>query len=32
MEAAANSGVEAANHVLAAEGMKQVPYRDIPIT
>jgi hypothetical protein len=31
MEAAANSGVEAANHVLGAEDMRKVEYRDVPV-
>jgi isorenieratene synthase len=31
MEAAANSGIEAANHVLLASGMSPVPFRDIPL-
>src|SRR5262249_20883041 len=31
MEAAANSGVEAANHVLLAERLPPVPFRDVPI-
>lgn len=31
MESAANSGIEAANHVLVASGMTPIPYRDIPI-
>jgi protoporphyrinogen oxidase len=32
MEAAANSGVEAANHVLAANRLATVAYRDVPLT
>ena len=31
MEAAANSGIEAANHVLVLEGLSPVPFRDIPL-
>jgi protoporphyrinogen oxidase len=31
MEAAANSGIEAANHVLVASGMPPIPYRDVPL-
>jgi protoporphyrinogen oxidase len=31
MEAAANSGLEAANHVLAATGKPKIPYRDVPL-
>jgi isorenieratene synthase len=31
MEAAANSGLEAANHVLAAAGKEPVAFRDVPI-
>jgi protoporphyrinogen oxidase len=31
MEAAANSGVEAANHVLVAVGRPPVPFRNVPI-
>jgi uncharacterized protein with NAD-binding domain and iron-sulfur cluster len=31
MEAAANSGIEAANHVLASVGLPPVPFRDIPL-
>jgi len=31
MEAAANSGIEAANHVLLAAGLPPVPFRDIPL-
>ncbi len=31
MEAAANSGVEAANHVLASMGKPTVPYNDVPL-
>jgi oxygen-dependent protoporphyrinogen oxidase len=31
MEAAANSGIEAANHVLLASGLTPIPYRDVPL-
>ncbi len=31
MEAAANSGIEAANHVLLAARMAPVPFRDVPL-
>ena len=31
MEAAANSGIEAANHVLQAEGFQPVSFRDVPL-
>jgi uncharacterized protein with NAD-binding domain and iron-sulfur cluster len=31
MEAAANSGIEAANHVLVQEGMAPVRFRDVPL-
>jgi isorenieratene synthase len=31
LEAAANSGIEAANHVLAAYGQTPIPYRDVPL-
>jgi len=31
MEAAANSGIEAANHVLVSEGLPPIPFRDVPL-
>jgi len=31
MEAAANSGIEAANHVLVSEGFDPIPFRDVPL-
>ncbi len=31
MEAAANSGIEAANHVLSALGKPTIPYQDVPL-
>ncbi len=31
LEAAANSGIEAANHVLVSAGMPPVPFRDVPL-
>jgi protoporphyrinogen oxidase len=31
MEAAANSGIEAANHVLGAAGKPAIPYEDVPL-
>lgn len=31
MEAAANSGIEAANHVLVSEGLDPIPFRDVPL-
>jgi protoporphyrinogen oxidase len=31
MEAAANSGIEAANHVLAGAGKEAIAYRDVPL-
>jgi len=31
MEAAANSGIEAANHVLMGSGLTPIPYRDVPL-
>jgi protoporphyrinogen oxidase len=31
MEAAANSGMEAANHVLVSAGLDPVPFRDVPL-
>ena len=31
MEAAANSGIEGANHVLLAAGLPPVPFRDVPL-
>lgn len=31
MEAAANSGIEAANHVLTAEGFDPIPFKDVPL-
>lgn len=31
MEAAANSGIEAANHVLVAEGFPPIPFNDVPL-
>lgn len=31
MEAAANSGIEAANHVLVAEGFAAMPFTDVPL-
>jgi protoporphyrinogen oxidase len=32
MEAAANSGIEAANHVLGKNGRDLIPYRDVPLS
>ncbi|APR82342.1 Phytoene desaturase, pro-zeta-carotene producing [Minicystis rosea] len=31
MEAAANSGIEAANHVLVGEGLAPIPFNDVPL-
>jgi protoporphyrinogen oxidase len=31
MEAAANSGIEAANHILVSEGLDPIPYTDVPL-
>jgi len=31
MEAAANSGIEAANHILVSEGLDPIPFRDVPL-
>ena len=31
MEAAANSGIEAANHVLSVEKLPLIPFQDVPL-